>query len=280
MLRGLPGLDWVDASAVVAPAKLHQDTRRIRVHPRAQRVNELAMVDALAILRPGVRQIDLSAVFLRRIFELGASANGIDPIWQVMAPTRELGPRTLHGDLAYPTVTTDRFLREGDVIWVDAGITWEGYASDYGRTWITSVDPVPNERQQDAVPALASGGRRRARRSCKPGVSALDLCRAAIEANDGVRPGSNTSIWRHGWAPIAPKCPSSERISAKSSTNSSIMEPGWWSCSSQSSGTRERRATVPKTSFAVTDMGWVKLSGLDRTTRTGCPHEHPSAYGR
>ena len=87
----------------------------------AQRLNELAMTDALAILRPGVRQTDLSAVFLRRVFELGASANGIDPIWQVMAPTRELGPWTLHGDLAYPTVTTDRFLREGDVIWVDCG---------------------------------------------------------------------------------------------------------------------------------------------------------------
>ena len=73
----------------------------------AQRLNELAMIDALAVLRPGIRQIDLSAAFLRRVFELGASAGGIDPIWQVMAPTRELGPWTLHGDLAYPTVTTD-----------------------------------------------------------------------------------------------------------------------------------------------------------------------------
>ena len=121
MLRGLPRFDWVDASDVVGAAKLTKTPDEIACIRNAQRLNELAMTDALAILRPGVRQIDLSAVFLRRVFELGASANGIDPIWQVMAPTRELGPWTLHGDLAYPTVTTDRFLREGDVIWVDCG---------------------------------------------------------------------------------------------------------------------------------------------------------------
>ena len=140
--------DWIDASAVMGAAKVTKTPDEVACIRNAQLINELAMVDALAILRPGIRQIDLSAIFLRRIFELGASANGIDPIWQVMAPTRELGPWTLHGDLAYPTVTTDRFLREGDVIWVDAGITFQGYASDYGRTWITGADPTPNEKQE------------------------------------------------------------------------------------------------------------------------------------
>ena len=81
-----------------------------------------------------------------------------------MAPTRELGPWTLHGDLAYPTVTTDRFLREGDVIWVDAGITWQGYASDYGRTWITAR-AGPECQAAGAVSPLAGGRRRRARHS-------------------------------------------------------------------------------------------------------------------
>ena len=136
-------------------------------------------------------------MFLRRVFELGASANGIDPIWQVMAPTRELGPWTVHGDLAYPTVTTDRFLREGDVIWVDSGITWQGYASDYGRTWITSADHVPNAKQQAhfrrwrAVVDAALD-------VLKPGVSALELGTAAIDANNGVRPWIEHFYLAHG----------------------------------------------------------------------------------
>jgi Xaa-Pro dipeptidase len=148
MLRGLPGLEWVDAAVVMGAAKIIKTPDEVACIRHAQWLNELAMIDALELLRPGVRQIELSAVFLRRIFELGATTNGIDPIWQVMAPARELGPWTLHGDLAYPTVTTDWLLRETDVIWVDAGITWEGYASDYGRTWITSARPIPNDRQQ------------------------------------------------------------------------------------------------------------------------------------
>jgi hypothetical protein len=69
-------VDWVDASDAVGAAKLIKTPDEIACIRNAQRLNELAMTDAQAILRPGVRQIDLSAVFLRRVFELGASANG------------------------------------------------------------------------------------------------------------------------------------------------------------------------------------------------------------
>jgi predicted TIM-barrel fold metal-dependent hydrolase len=70
---------------------------------------------------------------------------------------------------------------------VDAGINWEGYASDYGRTWITGVDPAPNARQEEHFRrwrAVVDA----ALEILKPGVSALQLGRAAIDANDGVRP--------------------------------------------------------------------------------------------
>jgi hypothetical protein len=35
--------------------------------------------------------------------------------------------------LTCPTVTAERFLRDSDVIWVNAEIIWQGYASDYRR---------------------------------------------------------------------------------------------------------------------------------------------------
>jgi Xaa-Pro aminopeptidase len=260
MLRGLQGYDWVDASSVTGAAKIIKTPDEVACIRNAQLLNELAMVDALNMLRPGVRQIDLSATFLRRAFELGASANGIDPIWQVMAPTRELGPWTLHGDLAYPTVTTDRFLRDGDVIWVDAGIIWEGYASDYGRTWITSVDPVPNDRQQAlfrrwraVVDATLS--------SLKPGVSALQLCRAAIEANDGVRPWIEHFYLAHGVGTDSAEMPLIGTDFGEQFDERIVMEPGMvvvfepviWE--DGAAGYRSEDIV------AVTDTGWVKLSG-------------------
>jgi Xaa-Pro dipeptidase len=260
MLRGLQGFDWVDASAVTGAAKITKTPDEVACIRNAQLLNELAMVDALKVLRPGVRQIDLSAVFLRRAFELGASANGIDPIWQVMAPTRELGPWTLHGDLAYPTVTTDRFLRDGDVIWVDAGIVWEGYASDYGRTWITGVDPVPNDRQQAqfrrwrAVVDAALG-------ILKPGVSALQLGRAATEANDGIRPWVEHFYLAHGVGTDSAEMPLIGTDFGEGFDEQLIIEPGMvvvfepviWE--DGAAGYRSEDIVT------VTDTGWVKLSG-------------------
>ena len=156
VLRALPDVEWTDAADLVSPAKLLKTPDEVACIRNAQLLNEQAMVDARELLRPGTRQIDLSAVFLRRVFELGASANAIDPIWQVMAPTLELDRGPLHGDLAYPTVTTDRFLRDGDIIWVDAGITWQGYASDYGRTWITGPT---RSRMPSSRSSFTGGGR-------------------------------------------------------------------------------------------------------------------------
>ncbi len=259
MLRRLQGFDWVDASAVLGAAKVTKTPDEVACIRSAQLINELAMVDALAVLRPGIRQTDLSAIFLRRIFELGASANGIDPIWQVMAPTRELGPWTLHGDLAYPTVTTDRFLREGDVIWVDAGITFEGYASDFGRTWITGADN-PNEKQDKqfrrwrmVVDAALD--------ILKPGVSASQLARAAIEANDGVRPWIEHFYLAHGVGTDSAEMPLIGTDFGEQFDDRLIMQPGMvvvfepviWE--DGAAGYRSEDIV------AVTDTGWVKLSG-------------------
>jgi Xaa-Pro dipeptidase len=258
MLRGLPSFEWVDASDVVGPAKLTKTPDEVACIRNAQRLNELAMTDALAALRPGVRQIDLSAVFLRRVFELGASANGIDPIWQVMAPTRELGPWTLHGDLAYPTVTTDRFLREGDVIWVDSGIAWEGYASDYGRTWTTGS--APNAKQQEhfrrwriVVDAALD--------VLKPGVTALELGKAAIDANDGARPWIEHFYLAHGVGTESAEMPLIGTDLGAGFDERLIMQPGMVLVLEPVIWEEGHAGYRSEDIVAVTDTGWVKLSG-------------------
>ena len=104
------------------------------------------MVDVHKALAPGVRQIDLSAMLVRRAFELGATTNMLEAIWQVMPSSREAGVWTTHGDLALPLLTTDRELAAGDVLWTDISITYHGYCSDFGRTWL--VGEQPSARQQ------------------------------------------------------------------------------------------------------------------------------------
>jgi Xaa-Pro dipeptidase len=260
MLRCLGMYEWRDGRAALLPAKLRKTPDELACIRTAQRISELAMVSAREALRPGVRQSDLSAVFLRHAFELGASAGCIDPIWQVMPAWREQGPWTSHGDLAYPTATTDRLLREGDVIWVDAGILWQGYASDYGRTWLVGAQPEPSPRQRqqfrrwrDVVDA--------AHGVLKPGVSATTLGQAAIEANEGVRPWIEHFYLAHGVGTDSAEMPLVGTDLGPAFDDAQTMEPGMvlvlepviWD-----DGAGGYRA---EDIVAVTDAGWVPLSG-------------------
>jgi len=197
LARALDGVGarLVPASGVLGPAKLCKTVDELACIRRAQHVNEQAMLDVQPLLRPGVTQTDLSATFLRRVVELGADLNGIDPIWQVMPRSLADGPWTVHGDVAFPTASAPRALAGGDVIWVDTGIHVGGYASDFGRTWIVGDDPRPSARQLEqfdrwrAVMAAVLS-------VCKPGVSALDLGRAAVAA-DAARSGGRRPWIEH-----------------------------------------------------------------------------------
>lgn len=176
----------VDDAAVelMAAVKLIKSDDELACIRAAQRLNEQAMLDVYAALQPGQRQCDLSALFLQRVFELGADQNTVDPIWQVMPESVAAGPRSVTGDVVFPTVTTDRTLSKGDVIWVDTGITVHGYDSDFGRTWIVGAAPTALQRDQfrrwkdviDAVLAIT-----------EPGVTGGDLVRAAVAAFGGRR---------------------------------------------------------------------------------------------
>ena len=140
----LPGVEITDGTAVTAAARLIKSADEIACLRQAQRINELAMYDVEAMLVPGVRQNELSATFLRRVFELGATANIIDPIWSITPRSVAEGTYTANGDVGFPLASNDRFLREGDLILCDTGLSFNGYHSDFGKTWICSLDPKPS----------------------------------------------------------------------------------------------------------------------------------------
>ena len=184
-VRLFPAGAPLEAAAVVNAAQLVKTPDEVACIRKACRITEEAIVDVQKALAPGVRQIDLSARFVRRAFELGATANMLEAIWQVMPSSRADGAWTTHGDLALPLLPTERELQAGDVLWTDVSITYGGCCSDFGRTWL--VGEKPSARQQDvfaqwraildAVLAVT-----------KAGVTSGDLARAAIAANGGRKP--------------------------------------------------------------------------------------------
>ncbi len=135
------------------PAKLVKTSDQISCIRKACRITEEAVVEVQKSLAPGIRQIDLSAQFVRRAFELGATANMLEAIWQVMPNSKAEGTWTTTGDLALPLLTTERELAKGDVLWTDVSITYHGYCSDFGRTWL--VGDAADGPPAGSVPQVA-----------------------------------------------------------------------------------------------------------------------------
>jgi Xaa-Pro dipeptidase len=194
-----------DAAQVVGPAKLVKTRDQISCVRRACRITEEAVTDVQKSLAPGVRQVDLSAQFVRRAFELGATANMLEAIWQVMPTTRSSGAVwTTTGDLALPLLTTEKELADGDVLWTDVSITYKGYCSDFGRTWV--VGNTVSDRQQanfekwrEIISAVLS--------VTKAGATCGDLARAAIAANGGRKPWLPHFYLGHGIGTNAAEMP-------------------------------------------------------------------------
>lgn len=189
----LRGHEIADATAILATCKGIKTNDELECIRRAQHINEQAMLDIEGLVVPGGRGTELSGAFLRRIFELGATANTVDPIWQVMPPRIADGPASATGDVVFPTPTTDRTIAADDVIWVDTGIDYEGYASDFGCTFVVG-GPRARHREQSAR------WREIVDRSLdvlKPGATAGDLVRAAC-AGDPRRPWLPHLYLAHG----------------------------------------------------------------------------------
>lgn len=249
----------VGASAVLSGAKLCKTVDELACIRIAQAINQDAMRDVLPLVRPGVRQSDLTARFLRRVHELGASSNGIDPIWQPMPTSKSAGPWTTHGDVAFPTASSDRFLREGDVLWVDSGIGYQGYASDFGRTWLVSDQPQPTGRQRGQFDRWAQVVAATLER-VKPGATALELVRAATDANGGDKPWLDHFYLAHGVGTDSAEMPLIGTDLGEAFDESFVLSPGMvlvvepviWD--DGAAGYRSEDI------YAVSDDGWLALS--------------------
>jgi Xaa-Pro dipeptidase len=175
----------IDGGRIISRSKSIKTPDELAGMREALRITELGIQQVQARLAPGVRQTDLTATFLRTVFDAGADANILDPIWQVMPQRIADGPWTTTGDLALPLLSTQRELKAGDVLWVDLGLSYQGFHSDFGRTWIVGGEPnavqrAQFERWRSIMAAVLDVTR--------AGATAADLTAAAIEANGGTKP--------------------------------------------------------------------------------------------
>jgi len=253
------GRSLVDAGPALGQAKARKTGDEIECVRRAQAINETAIADLAPAVRPGTPATTLTGMFLRRVLELGATWNNVDPIWQVMPSSIGDGPYSTTGGVVFPTVTTPRQLERGDVVWVDNGLAYMGYMSDYGHTWIVGDSPDARRRDQcrrwrEVVAATLD--------ATKPGASARDLTRAASSAAGGGRPWLPHLYLAHGSGTESAEPPFVGTDLGDEFDETVVLAPGMvmvlepviWD--DGDAGFRAEQV------IAVTDDGWTSLSNL------------------
>jgi Xaa-Pro aminopeptidase len=174
-----------------------------------------------------------------------------------MPPSKAEGVWTTHGDLALPLLSTERELVEGDVLWTDVSISYHGYCSDFGRTWIVGRDPSPRQQAQfdrwfEIMTAVL--------RVVRAGATAADLGRAATAANGGSRPWLPHFYLGHGIGVNAAEMPMigtdlGDEFDEKFVLQSGmvlVLEPVVWE--DGTGGYRSEEVLV------ITEEGWIRLT--------------------
>lgn len=256
--RALARREPQDASGVLGAAKLLKTADELECIRRAQIINEAAIADVVGLAAPGVPATELTGHFLRRVGELGASGNTVDPVWQVMPAAIADGPYSATGDLVFPTVTTDRRFEAGDVVFVDTGINYEGYQSDYGHTWVIGWDLDARHREHcrrwlDTVEAVLA--------VTKPGATARDLTRT-VGPVYGRRPWLPHLYLAHGTGTDSAEMPFVGTDLGDAFDESIVLAPGMVLVLEPVIWEDGHAGFRAEDIVAVTDDGYVRLSHL------------------
>ena len=184
----------IDAGTVLAPAKVCKTADELECIRQAQELNETAMRQIRPFAVAGTRTTTLSGKFLGAIAELGATANTVDPVFQVMPRSVGQGPYSVTHEPVFPVPTRPQELAAGDILWIDTGINLHGYASDFGATWIIDTAPDAIVCEQFARWRAVVD---RVLTAVRPGATAADLVRAAGLDHE-IRPWLSYFYLAHG----------------------------------------------------------------------------------
>ena len=149
-----------EVDEVVWSLRTVKDEEELKLMAEAARLTELGLEAALEALRPGVREYEVAAEA-----EYAMRRNGAEgPAFETIVAS---GPRS-----AYPHGwSSDRTIREGDLVIIDLGAKHAGYCSDLTRTYVVGK---PTEKQLRLYEAVREA-QEKALKAVRAGVEAREV---------------------------------------------------------------------------------------------------------
>lgn len=176
--------EFDDGYEVLMRAKEIKTEDEIHCLKAANMMTEAAFDAALRFLKPGVRECEVLAVAWQTMTALGSE-------WTQCSNIVASGPYTA----PYRRFTSDRIIRNGDLVIIDIGAGFNGYWGDLTRTYVCgNIRPTPEQKvlHQRCYNALFN-----ATAAVKPGATNADVVAAAGEENvlSSLGHGSGLNPW-------------------------------------------------------------------------------------
>jgi len=162
---------WKPAAELVERLRVRKDAGEVAAIRAAATLATAALHDTLALVRPGLTELEIAGELERALRRLGSEAH---PFPAIVAS----GPRS-----ALPhALTSSRTVAVGDWLLLDFGAVVEGYCADMTRTVVVGARADESQR---ALYGLVQEAQRRAREGVRVGMSGREadaLARDPIEA--------------------------------------------------------------------------------------------------
>lgn len=155
--RLLPDTEFVLASTVTAPMRMIKEEAAIELMRKAGEITDGAFQRALAMLKPGVAELEVAMEIDYQLKLLGADYTSF------VTGIRFTGP----GQMTPSSLgrVTERRLAPGDSVTFDFGCVYQGYCSDFGRSAFVGDPPAEYIKiheivwraQREAMQAMKAG---------------------------------------------------------------------------------------------------------------------------
>lgn len=164
-MERIPGVALEDRTEVLPSLRAIKSPNELEVMERAIEITAKGYDAAIATIRPGVRERDIQRAMERTWQDLGASGAAYDSIVGTGLNSTILHYRA--GDVV---------VKDGDLICIDAGCSYLGYAADITRAY--PANGVFSKRQKE-IYNLVLAAQKAAIRAVKPGAWMHEVDEAA-----------------------------------------------------------------------------------------------------
>ncbi|WP_136809778.1 M24 family metallopeptidase [Desulfosediminicola flagellatus] len=206
-LRGAVEAEYIDGTTAISSLRARKDAEEIASMRQAVVIAENALKATLPMIKIGVSEMDIASELFLQLIRNGSE------ISIPFSPIVAAGPNGANPH-AKPS---DRAIAEGDLLIIDWGARFNGYASDLTRTF--AIGKIDEEAEK--IHKIVQAANRAGREATQPGVACASVDRATRDVIEAAGYGEFfTHRTGHG---IGMECHEDPYIHA---TNEQLLEEG------------------------------------------------------